>query len=49
MRHAHNIRPADIMNPDLLSQWVLIGGAVVIVGLLVALLRALCSLIEAAH
>ena len=41
MRHAHNIRPADIMNPDALSKWVLVGGVVGIVGVLVALLQAL--------
>lgn len=41
MHHAHKIRPADIGNPDLLIEWVLIGGVVAIVGVLVALLRAL--------
>lgn len=41
MRHAHKIRPADIGNPDLLSDWVLICGVVAIVGVLVALVRAL--------
>jgi hypothetical protein len=41
MHHAHKIRAADIMNPDLLSQWVLIGGLVAIVGVLVALLQTL--------
>jgi hypothetical protein len=41
MHHAHKIRPADIMNPDLISQCVLIGGVVAIVGVLVALLQTL--------
>jgi hypothetical protein len=41
MRHAHKMRPADVMNPDLLSEWVLIGTVVSIVGVLVALLRVL--------
>ena len=41
MHHAHKIRPADIGNPDLLSDCVLIGGVVAIVGVLVALLRVL--------
>jgi len=43
MHHAHKIRAADIMNPDLISQWVLIGGVVGVVGMLVALLQILLS------
>jgi hypothetical protein len=43
MHHAHKIRAADIVNPDLISQWVLIGGVVAIVGVLVALLQVLLS------
>jgi hypothetical protein len=44
MHHAHKIRAADIMNPDLISQSVLIGGVVAIVGVLVALLQTLLKM-----
>lgn len=41
MRHQHHIHPTDLMKPDALSEVVLVGGLVAIVGLLLALLRAL--------
>ena len=41
MHDAHKIRAAGITNPDLINQWVLIGGVVAIVGVLVALLQTL--------
>ena len=34
MRHTHHIHPADLMNPDVFSQSVLVLGMVVIIGLL---------------
>jgi hypothetical protein len=47
MKHARRIHPADLMNPDGLSEMVMAGGVVVIVALVLALLRAL-FLFEAA-
>ena len=41
MRNVHHIHPTDLMNPDVLSEVVLVGGLVAFVGLLLALLRAL--------
>jgi|SoimicMinimDraft_17_1059745.scaffolds.fasta_scaffold256859_1 hypothetical protein len=40
MRHAHHIHPDELMNPDLLSEIVLVGSVlvVVIIGLMFYLL-----------
>ena len=41
MRHEHHIHPAGLMAPDALSEFILISGAVIFVGLLFALFRIL--------
>ena len=41
MRRLHHIHPVDLRNPDALSEVVLVGGLVAIVGFLLAVLWAL--------
>jgi len=44
MRQTHHIHPADVMSRDVLVEIILIVGAVIFVGLLLALVRILYTL-----